>query len=338
MMPLVRCAGGSLRQASAITTALSPPSRMSMMMICPNATQKGVWVRKSKSIKTPQYQQSLYTAHRPHGRGWSPAPANMQRQIHRHAHHQGAQNAAAHKKVHGGAQHGGQACIQPGADELAVVHDDFRRHHRRQRGQRRVAQPALEPLGQRQIALGDQEKGAGDDRHHGQSQGGHPAPQPVAAAIDHGWRSGTGVGAGAVPAASRGKGSTGWRSPLLGSGGRMAGLGRRRSARRWAVSISSPAAMAAAMATRMLSLSGRPNAATAAAAATAVATEVARSLTIEYNTPNRANTPAKPSPHSSGMRWARKIPANAPSCHDSQLMAAQPQEYGSCSGVLSSVV
>ena len=33
MMPLVRMAGGSFRQASAITTALSPPSRMSIMMI-----------------------------------------------------------------------------------------------------------------------------------------------------------------------------------------------------------------------------------------------------------------------------------------------------------------
>ncbi|MCY1369491.1 hypothetical protein D9M69_565370 [compost metagenome] len=32
-MPWVRCAGGSLRQASAMTTALSPPKRMSIMMI-----------------------------------------------------------------------------------------------------------------------------------------------------------------------------------------------------------------------------------------------------------------------------------------------------------------
>lgn len=40
MMPWVRCAGGSLRQASAITTALSPPSRMSIMMIWPTAIQK----------------------------------------------------------------------------------------------------------------------------------------------------------------------------------------------------------------------------------------------------------------------------------------------------------
>ncbi len=38
-MPWVRCLGGSLRQASAITTALSPPSRMSIMMIWPTAIQ-----------------------------------------------------------------------------------------------------------------------------------------------------------------------------------------------------------------------------------------------------------------------------------------------------------
>ncbi len=45
-MPLVRCALGSWRQANAITTALSPPSRMSIRMICPTATQKCA-VRKS---------------------------------------------------------------------------------------------------------------------------------------------------------------------------------------------------------------------------------------------------------------------------------------------------
>ncbi len=38
-MPWVRCLGGSLRQASAMTTALSPPSRMSIRMIWPTATQ-----------------------------------------------------------------------------------------------------------------------------------------------------------------------------------------------------------------------------------------------------------------------------------------------------------
>ena len=47
MMPLARCAGGSLRQASAITTALSPPSKMSMMMIWPSASQNSGEVKKS---------------------------------------------------------------------------------------------------------------------------------------------------------------------------------------------------------------------------------------------------------------------------------------------------
>ncbi len=38
---------GSLRQASAITTALSPPSKMSMMMIWPSASQNSGEVKKS---------------------------------------------------------------------------------------------------------------------------------------------------------------------------------------------------------------------------------------------------------------------------------------------------
>ena len=41
-MPIVRCLGGSLRQASAMTTALSPPSTMSIMMIWPTASQNSV--------------------------------------------------------------------------------------------------------------------------------------------------------------------------------------------------------------------------------------------------------------------------------------------------------
>ena len=38
-MPQKRCFGGSERQASAMTTALSPDSRMLIQMICPTATQ-----------------------------------------------------------------------------------------------------------------------------------------------------------------------------------------------------------------------------------------------------------------------------------------------------------
>ena len=41
MMPQKRWRGGSVRQASAITTALSPDSRMLIQMICPTATQNG---------------------------------------------------------------------------------------------------------------------------------------------------------------------------------------------------------------------------------------------------------------------------------------------------------
>src|SRR6476619_2086657 len=39
-MPHMRWLGGSLRQASAMTTALSPESRMSIQMICTTASQK----------------------------------------------------------------------------------------------------------------------------------------------------------------------------------------------------------------------------------------------------------------------------------------------------------
>ncbi len=39
-MPQKRCFGGSDRQASAMTTALSPDSRMLIQMIWPTATQK----------------------------------------------------------------------------------------------------------------------------------------------------------------------------------------------------------------------------------------------------------------------------------------------------------
>ena len=40
-IPQKRCFGGSERQASAMTTALSPESRMLIQMICPTATQNG---------------------------------------------------------------------------------------------------------------------------------------------------------------------------------------------------------------------------------------------------------------------------------------------------------
>jgi len=39
-MPHIRWLGGSFRQASAMTTALSPESRMSIQMICTTASQK----------------------------------------------------------------------------------------------------------------------------------------------------------------------------------------------------------------------------------------------------------------------------------------------------------
>ena len=43
-MPQKRCFGGSERQASAMTTALSPDSRMLIQMICPTATQNATCI------------------------------------------------------------------------------------------------------------------------------------------------------------------------------------------------------------------------------------------------------------------------------------------------------
>src|SRR5512139_1960037 len=48
-MPFFCRCGGRLRQASAITTALSPASRMSMTMIWTTATQNAVWVSCSQN-------------------------------------------------------------------------------------------------------------------------------------------------------------------------------------------------------------------------------------------------------------------------------------------------
>ena len=46
-MPQNRCRGGSVRQAKAMTTALSPDSRMLIQMIWPSATQNGAWEKLS---------------------------------------------------------------------------------------------------------------------------------------------------------------------------------------------------------------------------------------------------------------------------------------------------
>ena len=55
-MPLRRCSSGSLRQASAITTALSPPSRMSIRMIWPTDSQN-VGSNKNSGICHPSHAE-----------------------------------------------------------------------------------------------------------------------------------------------------------------------------------------------------------------------------------------------------------------------------------------
>ena len=49
-IPLLRCSGGSFRHAKAITTALSPPSKMSMAMICSTLIKNAAF---KKSMKEP---------------------------------------------------------------------------------------------------------------------------------------------------------------------------------------------------------------------------------------------------------------------------------------------
>src|SRR6185295_17250422 len=53
-------------------------------------------------------------------------------------------------------------------EQVALGHHDLRHDDRRQRRQRRVAQAALHPVGQAQLALGDQEEAAGHDGDHRQ--------------------------------------------------------------------------------------------------------------------------------------------------------------------------
>src|SRR6185503_7246203 len=97
-------------------------------------------------------------------------------------------------------------------------------------------------------------------------------------------------------------------------------------------SSSKPTATPAAIPTTMLSLSGKPNAATAAHAATAAAIQLLRSESSEYVTPSNARTPAKPSPHCVGIWSARTMPTSEAPCQLTQFHSAPPQKYGNCSG------
>lgn len=121
---------------------------------------------------------------------------------------------------------------------------------------------------------------------------------------------------------------------LLGGSTLSAGTSSTSGFRRWrsTVSMIRPTATAAAMATRMFSLSGSANAAMAAVMATPVASQVARSNSMDSITPSSARTPAKPRPHDSGTTLASKMPVIDGTCQDSQLIDAAPQKYGTCSG------
>ncbi|CFP65220.1 Uncharacterised protein [Bordetella pertussis] len=95
-MPCMRCLGARFRHASAITTALSPPSRMSMRMIWKTAAQLSVW--KNSSIWNPQQALFVKTGEIP-GRPPSASPW---------------QNAAKRKRA-------GQPRLKAGPEQPAIV-------------------------------------------------------------------------------------------------------------------------------------------------------------------------------------------------------------------------
>ena len=74
----------------------------------------------------------------------------MQRQIHRHADHDGAQDAAAPEVVGAGTQHGRQAGVCQGLDQCALAHHQLGRDDGGQCRQRSVLQAAAQPVGQGQ--------------------------------------------------------------------------------------------------------------------------------------------------------------------------------------------
>src|SRR6218665_1037147 len=65
-MPLLRSSGGRLRHARAMTMALSPPSRMSIMMIWPTASQNS-GVRKASMSQKMNQPLSVGAERRPRG-------------------------------------------------------------------------------------------------------------------------------------------------------------------------------------------------------------------------------------------------------------------------------
>jgi len=117
------------------------------------------------------------------GAMFSPAKAQAKRQIHRHAAHDGAQHAAPPEKPGHAGGSGVQARVLPGGDERALAHHNLGRHHRSQRRDGGVLQPALCPVRQAPGLARDEEKAA---REHGDAAQQHDGQQRPGIDIKHG--------------------------------------------------------------------------------------------------------------------------------------------------------
>src|SRR6218665_1480591 len=169
-----------------------------------------------------------------------PTQADPQPQHHRRTAQYGAQNPPLPEEIGRAHGHGIEPRVLPGRDQLPLGHDDLGHDHRRQRGQRRIAQALPGPGRHGQLVLGNHEEAArqqGDQAHADDAEGNLPVAHD----------------------------STFCAMPRSGS----------------QCSITRPTATATAIATMMLSRSGRAWAATAAQPATAPVTQVLRSLSSE---------------------------------------------------------
>ena len=117
------------------------------------------------------------------GATFSPAQAKAQRQVNRHAAHDGAQHTALPEKPGHAGGSGVQACVLPGGDERALAHHDLGHDHRSQRRDGRVLQTALRPVRQAPGLAGDEEKAA---RDHGDATQQHDGEQRPGINVKHG--------------------------------------------------------------------------------------------------------------------------------------------------------
>jgi len=113
----------------------------------------------------------------------SPAQAQAQRQVHGHATDDGAKHPALpHEPRHAGGG-GKQPGVLPGGDQVPLADHDLGDHDRGQRGDGRVLQAALRPVGQRPGLAAEKEKAARDDGDRAEQ---HESQQRAGVQVKHG--------------------------------------------------------------------------------------------------------------------------------------------------------